>query len=174
MPIILIIVGLFLIVYNYRALKKESTYFEINDSHEKNEHDRTFNKVLEKNKDELNDYKIELGIFRRNVAESLTELQEEILEIKKYLNLIKNDENIYDDKVEEENLINICNDKNDKDGIISEINFNNGHDNSPISDSKKTEDIKELLKQGLKEEEICRRLSISKGEVLLVKDLFKK
>ena len=44
--------------------------------------------VLEKSKDELNEYKIELGVFRKNVAESLTELQEEILEIKKYLNII--------------------------------------------------------------------------------------
>ena len=72
------------------------------------------------------------------------------------------------------------------DDIISEINFNNRKDvrnsevnknksdNKKAADSRKTESIKELLDQGLSEEEVCRRLSISKGEVLLVKDLFKE
>ena len=47
-------------------------------------------------------------------------------------------------------------------------------DTEKIADSKKTEKIKELLNEGLSEDEICHRLSISKGEVLLVKDLYKK
>ncbi|MGN0144416.1 MAG: hypothetical protein ACI398_05490 [Clostridium sp.] len=170
MPIILIIVGLFLIVYSYIALKKESTYFEIKDISERKEENKSFGQVLEKNKDELNDYKIELGLFRKNVAESLTELQEEILEIKKYLNMVKNDENLYENEIEEENL----NIDDDNKGVISEINFNRKHNNSKISDSKKTESIKNLLEQGLSDDEICLKLSISKGEVLLVKDLFKK
>lgn len=170
MPIILIIVGLFLIVYSYIALKKESTYFEIKDISERKEENKSFGQVLEKNKDELNDYKIELGLFRKNVAESLTELQEEILEIKKYLNMVKNDESLYENKLEEEN----SNIDDDNKGVISEINFNRKNNNSKISDSKKTESIKNLLEQGLSDDEICMKLSISKGEVLLVKDLFKK
>lgn len=174
MPIILIIIGLFLIVYSYIGLKKEGTYFEIRDITETKEENKSFGQVLEKNKDELNEYKIELGEFRRNVAESLTELQEEILEIKKYLKIVKNDESLYEDKVEEEYLDTTYNTNNDPKDVISEINFNRKHDNANISDSKKTESIKRLLEQGLSEDEICLKLSISKGEVLLVKDLFKR
>lgn len=179
MPIILIIIGIILIVYNYISLKKESLPFEIRDSEETQKKDNSFEHVLQMNKEDLNEYKIELGIFRKNIAESLTELQEEILEIKKYLNIINNDDSLYDDKIIEENISISNNDKNNQDDaiqddIISEINFNNKYDNKKISDSKKTESIKELLNQGLSEEEICLRLSISKGEVLLVKDLFKK
>ena len=176
MPIILMIVGILLIVFNYKGIKNESMSFEIQDQEEIRNRNNSFDRILNKSKDELNDYKIELGIFRRNVAESLTELQEEILEIKKYLNIVKNTENLYDDNKEIENLV-INNIEND---IVSKINFKNKTANSKIehinniSDSKKTERIKELLQQGLTEDEVCHRLSISKGEVLLVKDLFKK
>ena len=173
MPIILILIGLVLVIYNYIALKKESIPFEIHDNEEKLKKNNSFENVLEKSKDELNEYKIELGVFRKNVAESLTELQEEILEIKKYLNIIKNNDDLYEDKIEKENLII-------EEDVISEINFNNNSmkrkssDTEKIADSKKTEKIKELLNEGLSEDEICHRLSISKGEVLLVKDLYKK
>lgn len=176
MPIILIIVGILLIVFNYIAIKKESTSFEIQDQEKIRNKNNSFDNILNKSKDELNDYKIELGMFRRNVAESLTELQEEILEIKKYLNIVKDEDSLFDYNREIENShIN-----NIDDDIVSEINFKNKIVSSKInhtknvSDSKKTESIKELLQQGLTEDDVCRRLSISKGEVLLVKDLFKK
>lgn len=176
MPIILIIVGILLIVFNYIAIKKESTSFEIQDHERIRNKNNSFDNILNKSKDELNDYKIELGMLRRNVAESLTELQEEILEIKKYLNIVKNEDSLYDYNREiENNSIN-----NIDDDIVSEINFKNKSISSKInhtdnlSDSKKTESIKELLQQGLSEDDVCRRLSISKGEVLLVKELFKK
>lgn len=185
MPIILIIIGIILIVFNYISIKKESASFEIKDMQELRK-ENSFGSVLEKSKDELNDYKIELGMFRRNVAESLTEIQEEILEIKKYLNIVKNEENMYDDNIEQENAI-IKNNLSTDDGIVSEINFNNIQSNTvskneyknekydkKTSDSKKTESIKELLEQGLSVDEVCHKLSISKGEVLLVKDLFRK
>lgn len=182
MPIILILIGLVLVIYNYIALKKESIPFEIHDNEEKLKKNNSFENVLEKSKDELNEYKIELGVFRKNVAESLTELQEEILEIKKYLNIIKNNDNLYEDKIEKENLIIEEDSFYNKfhNNVISEINFNNNSmkrkssDTEKIADSKKTEKIKELLNEGLSEDEICHRLSISKGEVLLVKDLYKK
>ena len=106
----------------------------------------------------------------------MTELQEEILEIKKYLNIVKNEECLYEDNIEVENIAM----DNIDDDIVSEINFKNkslsskSTNSNNLADSKKTESIKELLQQGLNENEICHRLSISKGEVLLVKDLFRK
>ncbi|MFW2487112.1 hypothetical protein ACN077_00925 [Clostridium chromiireducens] len=199
MPLILLIIGVVLIVYSYRAIKIEDKKEQYDDSVK-----ISFRSVLEDNKEELNDYKMEIGILRRDIAESLTELQEEILDIKINMNLIKKSEETYENREDiesinylnetENNIININSEENNyeiekseeennitdnvdenlsldlsiKDGIISEIDF------SRKMDSNKTQKIKELINQGLTEEEICHKLSISKGEVLLVKGLFKK
>lgn len=40
--------------------------------------------------------------------------------------------------------------------------------------TEKAKSIKELLDNGISNEEICRRLDVSKGEVLLVAGLYKK
>ncbi|MCE5220736.1 MAG: hypothetical protein LLF98_05565 [Clostridium sp.] len=194
MPLILITIGLVLIIYNYHAMKEEN---EI--EREEDILNISFQSVLQDNKEELNDYKMEIGILRRDIAESLTELQEEIVDIRKNLNKLKNDKEMYENKeglendidsninneynkvnnqkVEELNQVDKIMEEIDKtlfvdsdiaDGIISEIDF------SENVDSSKTQKIKKLLKEGLTEEQICHELSVSKGEVLLVKGLFKK
>lgn len=197
MPFILLLIGFVLIVYNYRAIKKEEKIKPENDSL-----NISFQSVLQDSKEELNDYKMEIGLLRKDIAESLTELQEEIIEIKNNLNMLKNGEDIYENKEDLESNYSLNNDNihNDydkennedvknfnvvdhienetdenlvidldiKDGVISEINF------SEKVDSNKTQNIKKLLKDGLTEEQICYELSVSKGEVLLVKGLFKK
>ena len=146
--------------------------------------------------------KIEIGILRRDIAESLTELQEEILDIRNNLNKLKNNKEMYenkedlennyflnendinnkynrvnDQKPKEPNKLDVITDEIDEslvidskitDAIISEIDF------SEKVDSSKTQNIKRLLKEGLTEEQICHELSVSKGEILLVKGLFKK
>ncbi|AQR92158.1 hypothetical protein [Clostridium saccharobutylicum] len=175
MPIVLIIIGVVLIIYNYRAIKREE-----------NTSNFSFENILNNNKEDVNDYKIELGIIRRDIAESLTELQQEIIEIKNELNILKNVEEVYENKAEIENNKNEYTESNDDNNVeesnieinldidkevISEINFSEIKKNI---DSSKTESIKKLLLDGLTEEQICRELSISKGEVLLVKGLFKK
>ena len=198
MPLILITIGLVLIIYNYRAIKKENEIKQ-----EENGLNISFQSVLQDSKEELNDYKMEIGILRKDMAESLTELQEEILEIKNNLNKLKNNEEIYENKenLENSNFLNetdideqdtetsneimpeqitevhnienemtdnvIANAEADKE-VICEINF------SGNVDSNKTQNIKKLLKEGLTEDQICHELSVSKGEVLLVKGLFKK
>lgn len=187
MPLIIIIIGLVLIIYNYRAIKK-GNYMEREDDIL----NISFQSVLQDNKEELNDYKLEIGILRRDIAESLTELQEEIVDIRNNLNKLKNNKEMYENKDELENNIdsninnevknenvkefnesdetdeNLFDDLDITNGIISEIDF------SEKVDSNKTQGIKRLLKEGLTEEEICHKLSVSKGEVLLVKGLFKK
>lgn len=198
MPLILITIGLVLIIYNYRAIKKENEIKQ-----EENGLNISFQSVLQDSKEELNDYKMEIGILRKDMAESLTELQEEILEIKNNLNKLKNNEEIYENKdnLENNNFLNetdideqeaetsneimpeqitevhnieneitdnvIANAEADKE-VICEINF------SGNVDSNKTQNIKRLLQEGLTEDQICHELSVSKGEVLLVKGLFKK
>lgn len=175
MPIVLIIIGVVLIIYNYRAIKREE-----------NTSNFSFENILNNNKEDVNDYKIELGILRRDIAESLTELQEEIIEIKNELNILKNVKEVYDNRDEIEKNENEYTEPNDDNNVeesnieinldidkevISEINFS---ENKKNIDSLKTESIKKLLLDGLTEEQICSKLSISKGEVLLVKGLFKK
>ena len=165
MPFIIIVIGLVLIIFNYRAIKRESNSFEIQDK------DDSFRKVLNDNKNEMTDYKLELGLLRKNLGESLTELQEEILEIKTRLQKIENNNGIVNEKKDICKEITGKSQENISKDVISEISILNNDD---IEMSIKTDKIKEFLEMGLSEEEICRRLSISKGEVLLVKELFKK
>ncbi|WP_297416910.1 hypothetical protein [Clostridium sp.] len=191
MPLILLIIGLALIVYSYRAVKKEDAFNKENDSL-----NISFRGVLEDKKEELNDYKIEIGQLRRDIAESLTELQEEIFNIKNNLNMLKNGKEIHDNKenleiinslIEEDELHSKVSNANKRlDYLIEDMDENyslsipvedQGIHEVNISenlDSSKTQNIKKLLKEGFTEEEICHELSVSKGEVLLVKDLFKK
>ncbi len=203
MPLILLIIGFSLIIYNYGAIKREN-----NISKEDDGLNISFQSVLQDSKEELNDYKMEIGLLRRDIAESLTELQEEIIKIKSDLKELKNGEEGYEnkedleiedflDKYDIDDSINYGEDHKkskrlyvvddsimdldeeytesftDTDtyeeiGVLSEINF------SESEDSNKTQSIKRLLNEGLAEDEICRKLSVSKGEVLLVKGLFKK
>lgn len=171
MPVILLIIGLFLIIYNYRAIKKEEKVKQ-----EGNGLNISFQGLLNDNKEELNDYKMEIGILRKDIAESLTELQEEIIDIKNNLNMLKNNSKVYDNKeglennyIDENNLDkNLLTDSDIEDEIVSEITF------SENVDSDKTQKIKKLLYDGLTVEQICFELSVSKGEVLLVKGLYKK
>lgn len=165
MPYIIIVIGLVLIIFNYRAIKRENNSFEIQDK------DNSFRKVLNDNKNEMTDYKLELGLLRKNLGESLTELQEEILEIKTRLQKIENNNGIVNEKKDIYKEITGKSQENISKNVISEISILNNDD---IETSIKTDKIKEFLEMGLSEEEICRRLSISKGEVLLVKELFKK
>ena len=201
MPLILIIIGIVLIIYNYRAIKKEKKMGNGDDIL-----NISFQSVLQDNKEELNDYKMEIGILRKDIAESLTELQEEIVNIRNDLNILKNNKETYENKEELENKhfldendiysninkeYNIGNDKkvekiNKIDHLIGDINenlFAQSYINEELTaesdflsaeDSNKTQSIKKLLNEGLTEEQICHELSVSKGEVLLVKGLFKK
>jgi hypothetical protein len=183
MPLILLAIGIGLIIYNYRAIKIEEKAKNTDEGL-----DIPFERVLSNNKEELEDYKIEIGILRRDIAESLTELQEEILEMKSEINILKKNEKLYENKEELENDDVIKSDlliENSEaseesadinensllkvgEDVISEIKF------SKETDSNKTHKIKKLLEEGLTEEQICHELSVSKGEVLLVKGLFKK
>lgn len=169
MPFILLIIGSVLAIYNYRVIKRENKM-----KHEDKSSEISFKDMLQDNKDGISDYKIEVGRLRRDIAESLTELQEEIIEIKDNFNKLKNNEKVYEDikdiESSKEGIIdgNSSYDLNYEDDVISEISF------SEKVDSNKTQSIKKLLEDGLTVEQICYDLSVSKGEVLLVKGLFKK
>ncbi|MBD7909826.1 MULTISPECIES: hypothetical protein [Clostridium] len=149
MPIILIVIGIILIFLNYKAIKKG---------------ENSFGNVLKYKEEDVSDLEIKIGEVRKDMAESLLEIQQDILELK---NSYKVDDN---DSVKE-----IDEDKEElkKDEKAYLLGSDEGVINN-ITEKSKTERIKELLEMGLSEDEICEKLSLGKGEVLLVRGLFKK
>ena len=149
MPFILIVIGVILVVLNYKALKKDET---------------SFSDVLKYKQKDMTEVEIEIGAIRRDIAESLTELQKEILDIKQHINSNNNVEDIKENLETDEELIS-----NNLTSIDEEVDVINEIDNK-----NKTEVIRELISLGLNDEEICEKLSLGKGEVLLVRNLYKK
>lgn len=149
MPFILIVIGVILVVLNYKALKKDET---------------SFSDVLKYKQKDMTEVEVEIGVIRRDIAESLTELQKEILDIKQHINFNNNVEDIKENLETDEELIS-----NNLTSIDEEVDVINEIDNK-----NKTEVIRELISLGLNDEEICEKLSLGKGEVLLVRNLYKK
>lgn len=147
MPFILIVIGVILVVLNYKALKKDES---------------SFSDVLKYKQKDMTE--VEIGAIRRDIAESLTELQKEILEIKQHINFNNNVEDIKENLETDEELIS-----NNLTSIDEEVDVINEIDNK-----NKTEVIRELISLGLNDDEICEKLSLGKGEVLLVRNLYKK
>lgn len=150
MPVILILIGFIFIVYSYISMKKEKN-LDINDDKKE---DNSFKSILRNNERDLSDYKFELGVLRKDIGESLNELQQEILEIKKALNLFNGKDLINEDRYDTK--------------VHNSINENY------YKESSKASNIRELLKDGLTDEEISEKLSVTKGEILLVKGLYKQ
>ncbi|MBS5883250.1 hypothetical protein [Clostridium sp.] len=169
LPILIILIGIILIILNIKAIKKEN---------------KSFDKILEREESNNDkDYDLEIIAIRKDLAETVLDLQKEIEELKISINNIKSS------KIADDNKINIKSfQKEDSDNsfqkdhpinnfnedVISEINFSN---NSSISNnnlkSDKLEKVKLLLENGLTDDKICEELSIGKGEVLLIKSLLK-
>lgn len=158
LPLLIIIIGIILIFLNLKAITKE---------------DKSFEKILAREEVNNNkDYDIEILKIRTDMAEIVLDLQKEIEKLKLALNSIKKIE-IQDDniiKTNNKNEINL-----DKD-IISEIDFSNKIESikSESFQSEKQRKVKLLLDKGLTDDEICEKLSIGKGEVLLIKSLLKR
>ena len=169
LPILIILIGIILIILNIKAIKKEN---------------KSFDKILEREESNNDkDYDLEIIAIRKDLAETVLDLQKEIEELKISINNIKSS------KIADDNKINIKSfQKEDSDNsfqkdhpinnfnedVISEINFSN---NSSVSNnnlkSDKLEKVKLLLENGLTDDKICEELSIGKGEVLLIKSLLK-
>ena len=150
MPIVIILIGIALIIVNYKALKKN---------------ENSFSSVYSNKKEDLTEIDLKIGQIRKDMAESLLELQQEILALKKTSKPADNFNDVKNFDIKSEKSI-----KNEteyllteENSVINEIHFNN-----------KTEQIKKLLDMGLDDDQICEKLSLGKGEVQLVKGLFKK
>jgi hypothetical protein len=156
LPVLIMLIGIILIILNVKAIKKE---------------DKSFENIL--NREEMNnnrDYDVEIISIRKDLAETVLDLQKEIEELKKSMNHIKNKKEVDDNKYNIDNYKKEDSENILKEDIISEINFNN----KEKLQNDKMESVKSFLENGLTDDEICEKLSIGKGEVLLIKSLLRK
>ncbi|MDP4091318.1 MAG: hypothetical protein Q8930_18890 [Bacillota bacterium] len=145
MAVILILLGIVLVIFSSYSIVKESTGNE----------ERGFSKVLKTEEKNVKSIDFTIVEMRREFAETIMELQMDILNLKEKLDLDDSEENVKE-KEEEENPI------------------------QPDSEEKltlngvKINDISRLLNEGYTLDDISEKLEISKGEILLIKDLYLK
>lgn len=158
MKIILIIFALLLIFINLILLKDKK----------KKPVESSFREIFSDEKENIDDYKVELGKVRRELSETIIELQRDIYNLKDEINML----NINKKSLEyKENLERTDEKYTDK---IIEDNINSVDNNLEYNKNlEKALMVKKLLKEKKSEDEICNSLSIGKGELLLIKNLYK-
>ncbi|WP_373898333.1 hypothetical protein ACER0A_007725 [Haloimpatiens sp. FM7315] len=154
MGIFLVVIGLLLIVINIGAIKKEKPNFK----------DTFHNK-----KEGISDYNVEIFKLRREFSETILELQKEIKDIKKEVKELKKIE-----EVEEENNLNAkkFSEENIKDMVEEKTVLTANTANR--ANGVKVLEVNKLLEEGLSIDEIAVKMNISKGEALLIKELYIK
>lgn len=154
---LLVLTGILLIALNIRAIIRDKGSFKAN-----------LNMKLE----HAEENGIEVGILRAEIAESLLDLQTEMEEIKEENNLLKSritllegkkpkiKENKKIDKIIDEPIIlNAVHNDNKKDNIDMDIEIT---------------EIQKLLNMGFSVDEAAAKFGVDKGEVILIKDLYRK
>lgn len=157
MIIIFLGIGIALIALNINKLKDDKK--------------NNFLSVINEKEKDFSDIDLEIAKIRKNMGESLTDLQLEIQDLREQVSYLKFKINELEKNKNIEELTNVRYNKIEKkeknvikNSVINEINFDNK--------SKKNR-IKKLIEDGLTDEEICTSLDIGKGEVLLIRGLLK-
>ena len=137
MIIFVLSAGMILTIYSFLGLKKEYNSFE---------------NILDNNMDDFKNSDLEIGNLRKEMAETIMELQKEIITLKDDIEGIKefnkNNDNI---KIYRTNKKNVSSIKN-KDNVKEKVNM--------------------LIKEGYSIEQISNELNLGKGEILLIRDLY--
>ena len=171
-PVLIFILGIILIILNFKAIKKEDT---------------SFDKILEREEYRSKDYDIEIIEIRKSFAETVLELQKEIKNLKISINTIKDDNKRHDIIYNEEKLQNVNNPSDNSESQLEinpsignslnieiDDNFLENSRDEEVEENSKLNKVKELLDKGLNDDKICEELSIGKGEVLLIRSLLKR
>ncbi|MBE6065285.1 DUF6115 domain-containing protein [Clostridium cochlearium] len=155
MHFILLIIGIALIVLNIGIIKEEKTYKKEN-----------FNENLNIAHDNMDKNEAEIMKMRKEMGETFYSLQEEIQDLKTYIEKLEDkiEKECYEKPVETviQNIDTLDEEKVDEPEKVKVSNYNN----------VKIEEIKKLIDEGKNIEEICETLNMGKGEVLLIKDLY--
>lgn len=158
MPFFLVIIGVVLIVINIKALKKE---------------DNSFENILKNKEEKVENYEIAIAKLRREFSETLTELQREIYDLKAELRNLKSeryDKESYSSYEESSEDILTDYTKEKKIEVSKQNRQEKNNDSQLLAD--KVNNVHKLMEAGLNDEEICEKLGIGKGEVLLIKGLY--
>ena len=107
-----------------------------------------FKEVLINKTDTITEVEIEIQNLRRDFAETIGVLQMDIKNLRENIDNLKGTQ------------------------VIEESSEENDFSNSEKSNN--VEEVKKLIEQGVSIDDICKILSIGKGEVLLIKDLYKQ
>lgn len=154
MWIALLIIGVLLIAFNIKAIKEEKS---------------SFSGKLKLKEQDLDEVMVEIGQIRQEFAETLLTVQQSMEEIKIRVENLENKQyNGENVKIQVKNPSDYAEIKADEDTDVLEINKDLEENNVKINE------VEALLKENVSIEEISKRLSIGKGEVLLIKDLYLK
>jgi len=170
--IFLIIIGGALIFLNVRAIKREK---------------HSFQGSLHNAELDMTEVDIRIGELRREFTEDIAELQVELEEIKEALRKEKvlNLEEPGNEKIKEKNktekkpknknevknniaVDNRANGINEVNEKVDKFENSKGNENKSV----KITEVSKLLESGLTTDEVSHKLGISKGEVLLIKELY--
>lgn len=185
MDYFLIILGFFLIIINLRPLKKEKN---------------SFNKILEKEKLTISELDTMREELLRDISVTLNEMKAEIYDLKgqgrpKIIsrnfdieNFENNQSHAIVNEIKRPAMQELFIGKNNQAAVILDIkakdienkNIEVSHDKEsningkPKNGNLKVDTIRELINLGLTTEEISEKTKISKGEILLIKELYLK
>lgn len=151
--VIILSIGIILVIYSILGLKKENGSFE---------------NILDNSMENFKDKDFQIGALRKEMAETIMELQKDIITLKEDIKEIKNLDKIY--TYDKDFNINFSSKNNDN---IKSIK-NNKHNSGNIITTKKVDikdQVNELLEKGYSIEKISNELNVGKGEILLIRDL---
>ncbi|MFL0269632.1 hypothetical protein [Candidatus Clostridium radicumherbarum] len=194
MVLILIGIGLLLIIFNIRAIKKEKN---------------SFKNIFIHTEEDMEEFDVKISELRREFSETILELQKEIVILKEncqssksiketinnsedykaehsndimeseidevndtHLNNLDETKIMEETEVIEENQVQFDDEIMDSKEKLSNIKENVINNDNELSNNIKIDEINKLLALGLSIEEISEKLSIGRGEVLLIKELY--
>lgn len=175
MIIYLVILSAILILFNIKSLKKEKLK-------------TGFSSILKVEEETVTDSTVEMIKLRKDLSETIVELQREIVDLKEEVNYLKykiTDERVQNSSIKVNTIVsdeyvkasdseiktynkslNIYNEKKSEE---PKQNNDNKKENENL---ERISEIKKLINKGLSDDEICKKLSLGKGELLLIKGLY--
>ncbi|CAM2803922.1 hypothetical protein HAHI6034_09680 [Hathewaya histolytica] len=148
--LLLLIIGISLIIYGMLSIKREED---------------KFSRVLKDKENNMSNSGMELGELRKDIGETFTEIQRDILKLQEELNILKQSTAF----LEKPHTHNI--DENIIKGNKKEADNNF---NMYSKESNKKDEIKKLLQDNESIDYICDKYKMGRGEVLLIRDLYTK
>jgi hypothetical protein len=156
---LLILIGISLVIINVKAFKNEKNTFK-----------ETFDDVSSN----LKDYDVDIGKLRKEFAETILELQQEIEDLKDNIDNEKV-KTYQEDEIDDEYINSDIEENNEKDDFTEGLDKQHNEQKSEEQlNSVKINEIKEMMNEGLSVDSISEKLGMGKGEILLIEKLYLK